>query len=306
LYSYDDFYRNFETIQFCDLTPDAFSGELLKSSGSPLLTWKLTAYHGEWVPGKSSGGSGRGNDPNYWTNPQFLITLTDHDPNDKENMATIIISLLQKFTREKRMQNKGESSEEFIQFRFYRILKQSDADQAKKTGQRLYASQLERVSTSGPYINQREITHRYRTQPGNYLIIPSCYDSNISGQFLLRLYTENPLGEKNCSILHDHKEGLEEKDLFFKNPKSIDEEFSNWTNLLVGNENKEENNNTKSELNNNEEKNDSLDLNSVGLDTKFSELNIYNSLSSNGSDGVEFIWTKVEINTNQQSLVSFL
>jgi hypothetical protein len=45
--SYEDFYQNFETVQFCDLTPDAFSTELLKKNAS-LLTWKLTAYHGAW------------------------------------------------------------------------------------------------------------------------------------------------------------------------------------------------------------------------------------------------------------------
>ena len=50
-FSFDDFYRNFETIQFCDLTPDALSGELLKKtdpSKSPKLTWKLTSYDDKW------------------------------------------------------------------------------------------------------------------------------------------------------------------------------------------------------------------------------------------------------------------
>lgn len=243
-------------------------------------------------PGKSSGGSGRNNDPSYWTNPQFLITLTDQDPNDKENMATIIISLLQKYTREKRSQNNGQSSEEYIQFRLYRILNQSDADQAKKTGLRLYASQLERVSTSGPYINQREITHRYRTKPGNYLIIPSTYDANVSGQFLLRLYTENPIGEQNCSILHDHKNNLDEKDLFFQNPKSIDDAFSNWTNLLGDANHSDHDNNVNSlpsklRSTNNENQ---LNLNGVHIETKFSELRIYHQF-----DSLDFIWSKVEV-----------
>lgn len=123
----------------------------------------MTAYNGEWVKGKTSGGSGRANEASFWTNPQFLITLADVDPNDNENMATVIVSLLQKYTREKRTQNKGESAEEFIQFRLYRILKEEDAKQAKQTGKRLYASQLERCATSGAYINLREVTKRFRT-----------------------------------------------------------------------------------------------------------------------------------------------
>jgi hypothetical protein len=45
--SYDDFYRSFETLQICELTPDAYSEELLKSEDTN-LEWKLTSYNGEW------------------------------------------------------------------------------------------------------------------------------------------------------------------------------------------------------------------------------------------------------------------
>lgn len=57
----------------------------------------------------------------YWTNPQFMITLRDVDVNDDENMATVIISLMQKDTRLKRITSREESNEEFIQFRFYKV-----------------------------------------------------------------------------------------------------------------------------------------------------------------------------------------
>lgn len=49
--SFDDFYRNFESVQFCELTPDAFSVELLAQQNSKTaakLTWKMTAYNGQW------------------------------------------------------------------------------------------------------------------------------------------------------------------------------------------------------------------------------------------------------------------
>lgn len=148
-------------------------------------------------------------------------------------MATIIIALLQKNTRERRMTNNGEPCEEFIQFRMYRILSDEDAHLAKTTGRRLYARNLERCAVSGPYINLREVTKRLRVAPGNYLIIPSCYDSGISGQFLLRLYTEHPIEECNCSILDDHKDNLDQDDVFFSIPNSLDDAFNSWTNLLI-------------------------------------------------------------------------
>lgn len=70
--------------------------------------------------------------------------------------------------------------------------------------------------------------------PGHYLIIPSCYDEGVNGEFLLRLYTEYAISEKNCSILHDHKEHLCNEDIFFRNPANLDEAFSSWSSLLNG------------------------------------------------------------------------
>jgi hypothetical protein len=186
------------------------------------------------IPGRTSGGCGRLSEALYWTNPQFLITLKDQDPDDQENMATIIVALMQKYTREKRTQKRGESCEEYIQFRLYRILNERDAAYAKSTGKCLSASQLERCGTSGPYTNQREVTKRFRTPPGSYLIIPSCYDENISGDFLLRIYTENPIGEADCSILHDHGGTIKDCEMYFSTPKSINNEFTSWTSSING------------------------------------------------------------------------
>ena len=51
-------------------------------------------------------------------------------------------------------------------------------------------SQLERVGASGSYINRREVTKRFRVPPGAYIIIPSTYDNDKPGKFLLRMFTE--------------------------------------------------------------------------------------------------------------------
>lgn len=187
--SYDDFFRSFETLQICELTPDAYSEELLQKEDYD-LEWKMVAYHGEWTPGESSGGCGRLDEAKFWSNPQFLVNLPDVNEKDNESMSTVVVSLLQKYSREMRSQNNGESCEEYIQFRLYRILNDSDAEVARKTGKYLYANQLERCGTTGAYINTREVTKRFRVKSGNYLIIPSCYDEDISAEFLLRVYTE--------------------------------------------------------------------------------------------------------------------
>jgi hypothetical protein len=76
---------------------------------------------------------------------------------------------------------------------FYRVLfvKIKDGVEVdESTGLKLYANQLDRVGTSGSYINSRDVTKRFRVVPGNYLIIPSTYDENKEGEFMLRIFTQ--------------------------------------------------------------------------------------------------------------------
>lgn len=228
--NFDDFYKSFDSLQICEVTPDAYSDELLKEDNN--LEWKLAAYHGEWVPGESSGGCGKPNEADFWKNPQFLINLPQVETNDDKNMSTAIISLLQKYTREDRVNNKGEPCEQYIQFRLYRILNDQDAEVAKKTGKYLYANQLERCGSTGAYINKREVTKRFRVAPGNYLIIPSCYDADINGEFLLRVFTEKPVGESNCCELNERKDNPSGEDLEFNKPNTLEALFSSWTNFF--------------------------------------------------------------------------
>lgn len=60
---------------------------------------------------------------------------------------------------------------------------------------------LERVDSSGAYINKREVTARFSLKEGAYVIIPTCYDENVEGEFLVRIFTEKPLSESSCMKL---------------------------------------------------------------------------------------------------------
>lgn len=126
----------------------------------------------------------------FWTNPQFIISLEDVDRDDNENLATVIISLMQKDSRLKRIATGDQTNEEYIQFRFFRIIENLDIDNFNDCRIKLYANQLERFGSSGSYINSREVTKRFRVPPGNYLIIPSTYDEDRDCEFMLRIYTE--------------------------------------------------------------------------------------------------------------------
>lgn len=91
---FEDFCRSFDSIQFCHMTPDAFSDELLLDNPNAKIGWKMVAYHGEWLSTSASatytaGGSGNYGDTRYWTNPQFLIRLVDVDTDDSDDKVSL-------------------------------------------------------------------------------------------------------------------------------------------------------------------------------------------------------------------------
>lgn len=86
------------------------------------MSWKCTIYHSEWTRGKTAGGCGQYNQAKFWTNPQFLIQVTDVDLEDNENLATVVIALMQKDCRLKRIKEKCDSAEEFIQFKLFKVV----------------------------------------------------------------------------------------------------------------------------------------------------------------------------------------
>ena len=40
------------------------------------------------------------------------------------------------------------------------------------------------------FINMREVVNRYEMKKGRYVIVPSTYDPNQAGKFMLRIFTE--------------------------------------------------------------------------------------------------------------------
>ena len=46
------------------------------------------------------------------------------------------------------------------------------------------------TAKSPAYINSREVVGRYKLPPGDYVIVPTTFDANQQGNFMLRIYTE--------------------------------------------------------------------------------------------------------------------
>lgn len=125
---------------------------------------------------------------------------------------------MQKYTREKRTENHGRISEDFIQFRVYKVRNPNDLMKSIQTGEKLQGQQLERIGNSGDYINKREVVGRFRLSPGYYMIIPSLFEANKSGHFLLRVFTEELLEEP---IIDSKASDFNSEEVHFENQLSV-------------------------------------------------------------------------------------
>lgn len=157
--------------------------------------WQSQYLHGKWILGVSAGGRGEHNEAKYWTNPQLSFHIHSNDV-IQDNKCWVIIALMQKYTRNKRVKLRVDTAEEYIQFRLYKA-KDTDLFLLNLSqGEQFETSNLDRIGSSGSYINKREVTARFSLTPGAYLIVPSCYDEDVEGEFLVRIFTEKPLSHK--------------------------------------------------------------------------------------------------------------
>jgi calpain, invertebrate len=195
--SFHDFLENMDGLQICHLTLDAFTEELLEKDDDSDIRWHCETYQGEWIPGINAGGSGKGDRAKFWTNPQFLVKLTeDVDTDDNENKVTLIVALMQKNTRLRRKETGNEASEEFIQFRLFALSNQVNTHGSTIIPVNLDSNQLTSIDNTGNYKNTREVTKRFRLAPGNYVIIPSTFEPDRQCEFMLRVFTEKQIEAK--------------------------------------------------------------------------------------------------------------
>ncbi|CAF3728593.1 unnamed protein product [Adineta steineri] len=185
---YSDWLKNFEQIQICNLSPDSFEGQLTAQQGKH-ITWRQTQFDGAWIKGQTAGGCGQPRVEKFFTNPQYLITITKTDIEGGDGLCTVICACLQKYTRQKRQQTGVQQAEEYINLRLYKIKDSIDMSQVGE-GHKYYPKDLERQDDTGAYINKREVVGRFRIKPGNYILIPSTYEQDKEGEFLIRIFTE--------------------------------------------------------------------------------------------------------------------
>ncbi|XP_026302157.1 calpain-B isoform X6 [Apis mellifera] len=205
--SYHDFIKYFTQLEICNLNPDSLSEDDLNAGKKK---WEMSVFEGEWVRGVTAGGC-RNFLETFWHNPQYRITL--EYPDEDDDKCTVIVALMQK---NRRAQRRMGAECLTIGFAIYhleypeRLSKPLDINFFKYNAS---------VARSPAFINLREVTCRFKLPPGVYCIVPSTFDPNEEGEFLLRIFSEN----KNNMQENDDEVGVGEVDDRIINPKSADE-----------------------------------------------------------------------------------
>eukprot|EP00092_Neocalanus_flemingeri_P017950 GFUD01019424.1.p1 GENE.GFUD01019424.1~~GFUD01019424.1.p1 ORF type:complete len:557 (+),score=139.71 GFUD01019424.1:131-1801(+) len=176
--SYKDFVENFDQLEMCNLAPESM-GECQHEGAS----WCVNQWSGEWVGGETAGGC-RNFLETFVHNPQYIVTLEDPDDDDEDDLCTLIVSLMQKGRRALKHEGAGMLSIGFV------IYKLKQAEQASEHLGEEYFKYTLSTARSKSFINTREVTGRFKLQPGSYVIVPSTYEPGYEGQFLLRTFTE--------------------------------------------------------------------------------------------------------------------
>jgi len=178
--SWQYFKSNWSKVEICNLNAES------SSDGSEGITgWHYTQLEGRWLPNATAGGCIK-NRETFWMNPQFHIHLEDSDEDD-DDLCTTIIALMQKDRRKGRNLNLKMLA---IGFMLYKI--EPIHVEILKKGQRLPQQffYTNKPTNKVVFSNPREQSIRLKLDPGDYVIIPSTYDSNEQGDFVLRIFSE--------------------------------------------------------------------------------------------------------------------
>jgi calpain len=178
--SYEDYVKNFEKMEICNLGPDVME-EVYQMTGVQAghQVWAVNTHDGAWRSGSTAGGC-RNYLRSFANNPQYRIKLTDSDPNDDDELCTLIVAVMQKYRRELKHAGLDNLAIGFAMYEAKGASGRLDTD---------FFANNKSCARSPAFINLREVTGRFRVPPGEYVIVPSTYEPNEEADFMLRVFT---------------------------------------------------------------------------------------------------------------------
>uniref|UniRef100_A0A8C1JP90 Calpain 8 n=1 Tax=Cyprinus carpio TaxID=7962 RepID=A0A8C1JP90_CYPCA len=181
--AYSDFIQNFSWLEICNQTPDALSSDTVSR-------WKFSQFEGDWRVGSTAGGC-LNNPVSFCSNPQYVIKMEeeDDDPYDGKDGCTILVGLMQKDFRKV---NRFGQNPNAIGFTIYKV---TGYIQSLRGRNNIHLSRdvlLRQRPIAGckGFTSMREVSERFKLPTGEYVIIPSTFEPNRNGSFVLRVFTE--------------------------------------------------------------------------------------------------------------------
>ncbi|KAJ3634898.1 hypothetical protein MTP99_007839 [Tenebrio molitor] len=181
--SFKDFQSHFDRLEICNLNPDSLAEDELTEGRNK--KWEMSVFEGEWVRGVTAGGCRNFLDT-FFHNPQYRVVLEEVDEGDEEDKCTVIIALMQKNRRQ--MRRSGGIDLLTIGFAIYHL---PYPDRVPKPLDLNFFKYNASVARSPSFINLREVSCRFKLPRGTYCIVPSTFDPNEEGEFLLRVFSEH-------------------------------------------------------------------------------------------------------------------
>uniref|UniRef100_A0A8B9N756 Calpain-1 catalytic subunit n=1 Tax=Accipiter nisus TaxID=211598 RepID=A0A8B9N756_9AVES len=185
--SFRDFLREFTRLEICNLTPDALQSRKFRK-------WNTRLYDGTWRRGSTAGGC-RNYPATFWINPQFKIQLEEVDDDrdedgGREPGCSFLLALMQKHRRRERRYGKDM---ETIGFAVYEVPPEYVGKSGVHLKRDFFLANASRAR-SEQFINLREVSTRFRLPPGEYIVVPSTFEPNKEGDFVLRVFSEKKAG----------------------------------------------------------------------------------------------------------------
>ncbi|KAL7037834.1 hypothetical protein ACKWTF_009373 [Chironomus riparius] len=179
--SYSDFLHNFNNLYICDLSPDSAENDQ-KVSARTKRQWNMSVFEGEWIPKITAGGC-TNHMNTFHLNPQYIMKL-EYPDDDNVDKCTVIVSLMQKYRRMKR-----SLGYDFLKigFEVYRL---READLVQKPLKKNFFKKNHPAAGTTEFVNIRSVFGRFELYPGYYLIVPSTFEPDQAGDFLIRVFSE--------------------------------------------------------------------------------------------------------------------
>jgi len=167
---FQDFLKYFDTIDFCHINTDLD---------------REVVFNGRWEVALNAGGVQKGDWANYARNPQCFIQLRSPNRADPEGLCSAVISLMQR--RQPASKVKGVNK---VGFRVYQVDREAEELTSQFFSYRRNDGKHKAVAKTPTWQDGRETGVRVRLPAGKYCIIPSTYDVDKEGDFILRVHIE--------------------------------------------------------------------------------------------------------------------